>query len=222
MSTRFKLIFESKEPDIDVPIFQRSLPSDFEVTDEAEGIYITIASQNPEDERCQYLVDRELDRHFFLTSVKIRAEMMRRTLTGNRVIRNRIHGCLPKVIGPQCWNYELPIQLRLWSMADDADDPALKVILLFQIIELSYPEKSHYPRYTAPNTAPHVLTECKFVRHLVAHSGDVGDEQLKWYCEYLNIPEMMLDPTDSTYATIINQKLKLLEMQARNAIADSL
>lgn len=101
MSTKFKLIFETEEPDIDLPKFRQSLPPVFEVTEEDNGIYITIPSQKPEDEQCQYLIDRELDRHFFLTSVKIRAEIVRKIFTVSFVAKNRLHGSLPEGIAPQ-------------------------------------------------------------------------------------------------------------------------
>lgn len=222
MNTKFKLIFEGNEPDIAIPRFERSLPSYFEVTVEGDGIYIIIKSEKAEDERCQYLINRELDRHFFLTAVKIQAEMMRTSVTANLKIKYRIHDSLPETITPQRWNYELPIQLKLWSIAVDSDNICLKLILLFQIIELSYPDQNQYPEYTDPSIAPDPLTECKFLRHLVVHSGEVRGKQLKRYCKYLSIPELMVDLTDPKYLSILDQKINLLETQAKNAISKSL
>lgn len=76
MATEFKLIFKGK-PDLKIDKFQQSLSPDFLVTERDDGIYVTIESASPEDERCQYLIDRELDRHFFLTNVRIQGEMVR-------------------------------------------------------------------------------------------------------------------------------------------------
>lgn len=222
MNTKFKLIFEGNEPDIEIPKFERSLPANFEVTKEGDGIYITIKSERVEDVRCQYLVNRELDRHFFLTSIKIRAERIRSRVAASLTIKYRIHGSLPENITPQRWNYELPIQLKLWSITVDSDNIPLKLILLFQIIELSYPDQNEYPEYTDSLIAPDPLTECKFLRHLVAHSGEVKGTQLKRYCKYLNIPELMLDLTDPGYISILKRKLNLIETQAKNAILKSL
>ena len=75
VATEFKLIFEGKS-DLKIDKFQQSLPSDFRIAERDDGIYVTIESTFPDDEQCQYLIDRELDRHFFLTNVRIQAEMV--------------------------------------------------------------------------------------------------------------------------------------------------
>lgn len=221
MITEFKLIFEGK-PDINIGRFQKSLPSNFQVVEEDDGIYLKVESALAEDQRCQYIVDREIDRHFYLTSVKIRAEMICKTVLSSLTVRYRIHGSLPDNISPQNWNYELAIQLRLWSIASDSTETTTKLILLFQIIELAYPDRSNYPKYTDFAKAPHPLTECKFIRHLVVHSGDVYSEQLKLYCAYIELPEIMLDITDSLYYKIIASKLPLMEAEAKKAIDTAL
>jgi hypothetical protein len=117
--TKFKLGFETEEPDIDLEKFQRSLPPAFKVYEETKNIYIAIETRNDEDENAKYLIDRELDRHFFLTCVKITSEMVRKRIQNSLIISYRIHGDLPENIKPQKWNYELPIMLKLWSMATD-------------------------------------------------------------------------------------------------------
>lgn len=214
MNTKFKLLFEGK-PDIEINKFKKSLPGNFIVSERNDGIYVEIESDYVEDERCQYLIDRELDRHFFLTSVKISAEMVRTRVSSDFSINYRIHGSLPDNIRPQNWNYELPIQLRLWSLASDTKDLRIKIILLFQIIEIS---KVNFPKYTDPTSAPHPLLECKFVRDLVSHSGDVSNNQLKLYCSFLNLPEVMLDITDSNHQKIIFNKVNLLIDEAKKII----
>ena len=153
MKTRFKLIFEG-EPDLDLALFRKSIPEVFQVTEENDGIYVGIESTTPEDKSCQFLLERELDRHFFLTAVKIEASMICSRVKRSIKLQWRIHGGLPKDIAPQKWNYELPIQLRLWSIAVDSNEMLLKVILFFQIIELSYPNKSDYPMYTKRGRYP--------------------------------------------------------------------
>lgn len=221
MATEFKLLFEGK-PDLEIDKFQRSLPPDFRVAKRDDGIYVTIKSARTEEQRCQYLIDRELDRHFFLTCVRIRAEMVRTRVTSTLTARNRIHGSLPDDIRPQNWNYELPIQLRLWSIAADSTEIQTKLILLFQIIELTYPERSQYPEYTDSTKAPQPLTECKFVRNLVAHSGRVSSSQLNLYCSYIGFPNVMMDITDPNHYKIIASKVPLMETEAKNVIAKAL
>lgn len=224
MGTEFKLLFEGK-PDLEIDKFRRSLPPDFRVAKKDDGIYVTIESVLSEDERCQYLIDRELDRHFFLTCVRIRAEMVRSRVTVFLTGRYRIHSSLPDDIHPQGWNYELPIQLRLWSIAADSSEVRTKLIILFQIIELAYPrggDHPAYPAYTRSTQPPHPLAECKFIRDLVAHSGDVSKPQLKLYCAYLGLPEVMLDITDPHYYKIIASKAPLMEAEAKKVIEKAL
>ncbi|MGZ4998912.1 MAG: hypothetical protein ACXV7F_01340 [Methylomonas sp.] len=146
MITEFKLLFDG-EPDIEIDKFQKSLPPSFRVETRNDGIYVAIESAFSEDERCQYLIDRELDRHLFMTCVRIRSEMLRTKMSSSFKASWRVHSSLPDDIRPQKWNYQLPIQLRLWSSAANSTDPTTKLLLLFQIIELAYPKRIHYPEY---------------------------------------------------------------------------
>jgi hypothetical protein len=221
MATEFKLIFEG-QPDIDLQRFQQSLPDTFAVQEKKDGIYVAVESDSPEDERCQYLIERELDRHFFLTCVKIRAAMVRKTVTSTLPFRRRVHGALPADIKPQIWTYHLPIQLRLWATAVDTSDLAFKILLLYQIIEIAYPDRRDYPEYNDPSTAPHPLSECKFMRDLIAHSGAVSSKQLKVYCKHLGLREVMHDVTDPHYTKVIASKAHLMEAEARRAIEKAL
>lgn len=221
--TKFKLGFETDEPDINLKIFQKSLPSTFQAYEENGAIYISIETVVDEDENAKYLVERELDRHFFLTCVKITAEMVRKKVQLSLDSWNRIHGDLQEDIEPQKWSYELPIMLKLWSMAIDLHSEfRLQILYYFHIIELAYPSRDSYPVYTDPTTPPYPLTECKFIRHLVAHAGDVSRSQLRLYCKYLDIPEVMFDVTDRRYQSILLNKVKLLEEQAKKAIEKNL
>ena len=222
MSTKFKLLFENIEPDIDLLELQKSLPLNFQVAREDDGIYITIPSKQDEDERCQKLVDRELDRYFFLTWVNIRAEIVRRAYTISVTMKQTVYGPLPEGLGPQCWNYELPIQLRLWSLAFDTDNIVLKAIFFYQIIELAYPDGAGFQRYFDSTSPPASLTEAKLVRDWVTHAGEVRRASLKNYCAHLGIPELMFDPTNPEHTVILTRKLELLQIEAKNAISKSL
>jgi len=223
MATKFKLLFEGK-PDLEIDRFQRSLPPEFRVWKRDDGIYVTIELAVAEDQRCQYLIDRELDRHFFLTCVKIQAEMVRTKVTSSFTAKYRIHGSLHDDIHPQNWNYELPIQFRLRSIAADNTEIQTKLILLFQIIEIAYPLRigRHYPEYSDATKAPHPLTECKFIRDLVAHSGNVTGNQLKLYCKHIGWPEKMMDITNRNHYRIMASKVPLMEREAKNVIAKEL
>lgn len=130
---------------------------------------------------------------------------------------------LPNNINPQTWNNDLSLQLRLWSIAVDTHDIQIKALFFFQIIELSYPSNNiNYPIYSEHTQAPHPRSECRFLRNLVVHSGDVGSTQLKKYCEYLNIPALMFNITDSHHQEILFHKIKLFREQATATIEQEL
>jgi len=217
--TEFKLIFEGNQPTLKIDKFQQSLPAGFQVIKKDDGIYVAIKSANVEDQQSQYLIDRELDRHFFLTNVKIKAAMIRKVVSTCFTSRWRIQEPLRDDIWPQNWNYSLAVQLRLWSIAVDSADVMVKIILLFQIIELASPQ---FQPYTDPTQAPDPLTECKFIRHLVAHAGDVDRPQLKLYCEYIGMPPVMMDITDPDYYKIIASKVSLVQGEAKKIIESAL
>lgn len=223
MKTKFKLHFEDKRPDIiDETLFVQSLPENFELIQEAGTFYISIPSDKPEDRKCQFFIDRELDRHFFLTSVKIKAEIVKKQICSIHTMGYGTYGRLDKDIAPQHWNYNLPLQLRLWSIATDSNEILLQVILYFQIIELSYPNKNSYPEYLDSKNTPAPLTECKMLRNIAAHSGDASGIQQKLYCEYLGIPPILHDPTDPIYTDIFTKKLTLLRTEAKTVIERSI
>jgi len=221
--TKFKLYFETEKPDIEIDKFQQSLPPTFQVREEKGSIFIIIQTPIEEDENATYLVERELDRHFFFTCVKITAEMARKTIVSSLTSRWRVHGGLPDDITPQNWSPELAIQLKLWAMAVDLyNEFRMQILFYFQIIELAYPSNTSYPEYTDFTVPPHPLTECKFIRHLVAHAGRVGSRQLKLYCQFLAIPEIMSNVTGRRYQKILQNKVKLLKEQAKLAFEKSL
>lgn len=217
--TSFKLLFETEEPDIDIEIFQQSLPKIIRTYKKNNDIYVEVDTEKEEDENAKYLVERELDRVFFLTFVKIKAEMIKKKLRGGLTMPFRIHGDLPPDIEPQKWSYELPIMLKLWSMAIDLrNEFILQILYYYQIIELAYPTNNFFPVYNDSSSSPHPLTECKLIRHLVVHAGEASGRQLKLYCEYIGLPGVMHDVTDVIYRSILMTKVKLLEGQAKKAI----
>jgi hypothetical protein len=222
MGTKFKLIFENIEPDIDLVKLQKSLSSGFMVEGESDSIYITIPLNEGEGEKCQNLVNRELDRYFFLTAVKIRAEMVRTIYKVGITIQQTVYSGLPEGIKPQNWNdtdrHQLSMQLRLWSLAIGADDLCLKAILFYQIIELSGCE---FPPY-GDEEAPPPLREAKILRDWVAHAGKDLRKPMARYCRYLEIEEKMFERTNSTHLKILKSKLRLLEAEANTVISQVL
>lgn len=220
--TRFRLIHKGEKLGVDLRSLRLMLPESMTVDTLDDGTYIAITTPQEEDKTAQYLIDRELDRLFFLTCVRLNAQMLTRSVTADLRLSWAIHGAIPAGTGPQKWSYILPIQLRLWALAAAVEDPMTKIMLLFQIIELSFPESSDYPEYKDANLPPNPRTECKLVRHLVAHAGEPGKPQLKLYRDYLGIPYLMLDRTDSTHSELIYGKVSLVESVAKSILQNAL
>ncbi|MGR9101436.1 MAG: hypothetical protein ACU826_12815, partial [Gammaproteobacteria bacterium] len=188
------------------------------VTNEETGTYVTIKTEKAEDEASRSLVNRELDRHFFLTAVRIRAEMIRSRVSRDVAMKWSIHGALPDTIQPQVWKKDdnLERQLKLWSLAKETDDLLLKVIYFYQIIELAHPKiKSRYLDFSKP---PDAVAECKLLRDLVVHAGKVDYSNSENYCKYLDIDKQMLDLTKQKDRSLVMDKLKILESEAKNII----
>ena len=188
------------------------------VRSEEDGVYVDVESEAAEDCRSQYLLERELDRVFFLTFVRITAVMITRVVGASVTCRYVIQNQLPQEIQPLYWTYERAIQFRLWASAMEIQDPLIRILLLYQIIELEQP---NFPSYTDASVQPHPLTECKMLRHLVAHAGVVERPELRRYCEHLGLPPLMLDRTDQSYVEIVSRKLSLLEEEARRILRNA-
>lgn len=192
------------------------------VTCRDDILYVEVQTPRQNDSRAQFLVDRELDRLFFLTHLRVKAEVCGGSVSADLRMTWNIHGAIPSGTKPQRWNHSLGIQLRLWSLASETDDPILKIILLYQIIELSFPNLSSYPQYKDSRYPPDPLTECRFLRHLVVHVGAVDSASLRAYCAHMGFPSTMLDRTDAAHVERVSGKWRLLEQQASNILRRAL
>lgn len=218
-TTSFRLLPARDPLDIDLKAFQSMLPSIMSVVPREGATYIDVETSKDEDECAQFLVDRELDRVFFLTSVRVKSEMCRRTVSSEQRFAWSIHAPIPPGTTVQTWNYELGLQLRLWSLACETDDPLTKIVLFYQIIELSCPPRD---QYEDPSRPPKPLTECKLLRNLIVHAGNVTFPETKNYCEYLGMPELMCDRTDRSYVELLAAKQGFVESQAQGVIQRAL
>ncbi|MFT3758410.1 hypothetical protein [Thauera sp.] len=220
MATTFRLVPEREPIDLNFERLKNSLPASMCVLKKPDGIYVTVESTEDEDPSTQVLIDREVDRIQFLTCVKFRAEMCRRTVTATLSLCWRVHGPLPKEVRPLTWTGALALQLRLWALATEAQDSALRVLLHFQIIELSYPntrDKEAYPPFSGGSHSPHPRTEAKLLRHLVAHAGDARTETSS-YLEYLGLPSRLGNYNHPNWDTAITSAGKRVEKLARKII----
>lgn len=218
-TTIFRLLHDGDELRVDLSAFQSMLPQTMSVVHRGGAYFIEVETSKQEDERAQFHVERELDRLFFLTSVRVRVEMCKRTVSAKFQGAWSIQGPIPRGTKPLQWSYKLGLQLRLWSLACQTMDPLEKIVLLYQIIELSEPS---FRPYSDATQEPDPLTECKLLRHLIVHVGNVRDNQLKTYCTHLNVPPVMLDRTDPSFVELLSVKWKFVEEQAKGVLQSAL
>lgn len=218
MKTVFRLVPSTAKHSLDLTLLQQSLPRTMKVRSEEDGLYVDVESEAVEDGRTQFLLERELDRVFFLTLVRFTAVMVTRVVTTSLSGHYVIQSQLPRDIRPLDWTYERAIQFKLWATAMGVQDPLVRILLLYQIIELEQPI---FPPYPDASVQPHPLTECKMLRHLVAHAGDVSRSDLRRYCEHLGLPPLMLDRTDQAHVEVVSRKLPLLEEEARKVLRNA-
>lgn len=222
MPTVFKLVPDHLLLDLDKLLLQKSLDPSMKVQDRNDGTYVVIGQDgDKESENAQRRLNRELDRIFFLTSVRLTAELASGSVSCTLSLCWNVHGRLPETVEPQCWTPELTLQLRLWRIAAGETDPAFKILLLFQIVELSYPctsDKDHYPTYNDTSYPPHPRTEAKLLRNLVAHAGKRTREETAKYLKYLGLPSVLSDRTDPAFLRAVSAKLPHIEGVAREII----
>jgi hypothetical protein len=223
MQTSFRITPESKKPlDFDIEGVNASLPHGMHMEKRDDGVYIVVATPVEEDEDAQQLVQRELDRIFFLTCVRASAEMSRRRVCADLTLSYRIHGELPVGLGPQDWGEEdwgstIALRLRLWSVAVDIADPPTQLLIFFQIIELAYPDTNDsvaYPIYTDATRPPHPRTEAKLLRHLVSHAGQAAKGQTQKYLQFLGLEPVMANRSDPTWLQAISAKVNHVRQEA--------
>jgi hypothetical protein len=214
--TIFRLTSDSGKLDLDLAKLQRALPSAMRVDVRPDGTYVEVGVESEREVTAQHLMDRELDRLFFLTCVRLSAVECTTTAAKTLTGRWRVHAKLPESIGPQQWTETLTLQLRLWTVASDEDDPLVKILLLYQIIELSGRESPTYDDAASP---PHPLTECRLLRHLVAHAGQAKPE-VRRYCEHLGLRHTLGNRADPELVRILTTKVPMLEREAKKVLEE--
>lgn len=186
------------------------------------------------DEQVFNQVQQECDRLFFLTGGQLDPKLLRKETPAGPVTNFRsftMGAVLVKPLGTeierQQWQASLPVQLRLWQLAQLPNLPvATQINLLFQIIEISYPstnDQSVYPQYSSTHSPPHPRTEAKLLRDLASHGKKrMGSRQVQLYCQYLGISDESHDPTDSNFIQVLRNRLQVIQVEARKVIDDSI
>lgn len=223
MLTVYHLVSEDQEIDLEYDRFRAALPSTIDLKLQPDGYYATVETTGPDDSDTQQLIDRELDRIFFLTNVRLRAVACTAAGSVELNLVLRVLGSIPPGTCPQQWTDHLALQLRLWAMAVDSTDPCLSILLFFQIIELSYPEtndKTAYPKYTGDFLHPR--TEAKLLRHLVAHAGDDAYPETRKYLEFLGLPPCLSNLVHPDWKRVISKKVAHAKAQAHSVLQNAL
>ena len=212
--------------------FQGIFPSNFLIEESGNDYSCRVTvDENFSQDQAYYLVLRELDRIFFVTGIRISAELKAiENPDGECCGISNINGRCRIVntseienVSQQRWEGTLAIQLCLWRLANSPGTPlGAKINLLFQIIESKYPDtinKVHYPPYDSIANPPDPKTECKLLRDYVSHQKtEVCSAQLKNYCTYIGYPDIFYDPTDLELDTVLRKKLNILKKEAKETI----
>ena len=224
MPIRYRLVPANQRVDVDLAIFQAALPPSIVLKEESGDVYAIVDSTGAEDSSAQLMIDRELDRLFFMTCVRLRADMCRRIVTSTLKGSWRVHGSLPAGVLPQIWTDQITLQLRLWALASDLEEVSLKVLLLYQIIELSYPcprNKDAYPTYKNSHSKPHPRTEAKLLRNVVAHAGKPYSET-EVYLRFLGLPPMLSNLVNPQWIEKITERVAVIQQEAWEVLQSAL
>ena len=221
MPTRYRLVPENQHVDVDLAILRSALPPSIVLKEESGDVYAIVDSTGSEDSSTQLLIDRELDRLFFMTCVRLRAAMCRRIVTSTLKGSWRVHGPLPAGVLPQIWTDQITLQLRLWALASDVEEVSLKVLLLYQIIELSPQKKAANLAYDDPSW-PAPRTEAKLLRNVVAHAGEPTQRGTEAYLEFLGLTPMLSNLVDPQWVEKITERVAVVQQVAREVLQSAL
>lgn len=204
-------------------------PDNFLLQQENEETFIIVETEEKSQSEVFKQVQRECDRIFFIVGEQLNpifkwSQNPNEPRTCQQIILSNANIIAPisENITPQDWkDSNLAVQLRLWQAAQLSNLPiSAKINRLFQIIEIDYPlqKKDNYPEYCDSNIEPLPMTEAKLLRHLVSHAGEPYGDELKEYCEFLKIPEIMNALTDQKFMQAIASRFHIVEKQAREII----
>jgi len=211
------------------------LPQNFSFQEEdGHQLLVVETSSDLTNDQVFNQVQQECDRLFFLTGNQLNPKLVRQeNPDGSASVQASLHMFLaggrplPPKIDRQQWGTALPVQLRLWQFAHLPGLPiAVQINLLFQIIEISYPNTrcdNEYPQYQDTTAAPDPRTEAKLLRHLASHGKQaMRGQQVRLYCQYLGISEESHDPTDANFIRILKNHLQVVKDEAWKVINDTI
>jgi hypothetical protein len=215
------------------PDLPRLLPGNITYSVAKEGASLSLKTAGElSPERAKYLVERECDRIGFLTGDFVTPVLttVEHPTHMERTVSHSADALLSESpdasVIEQVWgDSTITIQLRLWRLAKEQERLArLRIILLFQIVELVMPvtrDGKDYPPYSDTTRPPDPRTEAKLLRDLASHQDPRGpsSEALRRYCNWILIPEKFPDPTDVDSWRKLSGRIPVLEKLARSMIS---
>lgn len=192
------------------------------VTD-SEAQLVVDTPENLSREHAHLLVERECDRIGFLTGHFVTPvfEGIEHADHVERIVSFQMDAVvsypLEESITVQNWDATIAAQLRLWHLAKEKFRlPQVRVILLFQIAELSTPLIPPYKNQTQP---PDPRTEAKLLRDLASHQDPAKphSKEVCAYCKWLKIPERFPEPNEEAWR-VLSGRIPVLEKLARQVI----
>ncbi|KJS08591.1 MAG: hypothetical protein VR73_05180 [Gammaproteobacteria bacterium BRH_c0] len=222
----FKLTFEEGSS-INLGLLQQGMPSNISLENRDGDVYAFFQEDTIEGESVSVLIRRELDRIFFITNVRIKAEAVNYS-NGVRIVR-RCHESpwkytdeLPINFRRQNWSSKIESQFKLWSLAADVAQTQMKLLLLFQIIELEHPDLGDseiFPHSFDGKITP--LTECKYIRNVISHAVPKGN-RIRAYCKSLGYAGDFDGKNDWLGHVLTGRSITLMESEARKILEKAL
>ena len=224
----------SKRKEFKLSDTNKIFPQNFSVTEENECLSLVVTvEEGLSDSQVFNQVQQECDRIFFLTAEEFNPEFKCKCKLNNGGSKtcqaeiksdSYIVAPISQNIARQKWDLSLSVQLRLWQLASIFElSIATKINLLFQIIEIYFPDTGDnncYPEYTNSSIVPYPRTEAKLLRNLSSHGKkSMNSPQVKEYCSFLGIPAVSYDPTDPRFTDALEKRFSVIKEEARNIIA---
>lgn len=207
------------------------LPEDFSLREEDGQLLLIVEPiRHSSEEHVSNRVQQECDRIHFLTGEQLNPKLARiENPDGSGLawssLPSYLYGVrpLPLETDRQQWQTTFSVQLCLWRLAQTPDLPVVaKINLLFQIIEISFPNTrsvEDYPEYNEPDNDPHPRTEAKILRDLASHGKkQMGNPQIEDYCRHHGLSAESHDPTNAKFIGVLKKRSRIVEEEARKVI----
>jgi hypothetical protein len=232
--TSMKCYYEVKMAGLELGKVKAILPDEYSFIDVDDKRYLMYECQDiTKREDMEFDLQRECDRIYYITGIYINPVLLHiederggGSAFANRSVFVEVYQDIPPDIKAQDWSGEpkLMVQLSLWRLANIGNlHIRPKINLLFQIIEIEYPNtKDHdiYSQYLDVTTEPSPLLECKLLRHIASHGLNISlVGSMKNYCDkhFINPNPITLNEQKAVQK-LLKDKIGLIESEAKKVI----